>query len=356
VAIGPISIHRIAAGYAAFLLLNPAAWTQVRIPDRASKPLYKGEQGKQKTELQYDPGAGVVTLRFLVQDPNGYFIPNIRPEDFAVFEDGVRMRDVSVTVEHAPVTLGLLLEYGGRFPSLNRDLAGEISRAGHQLLEALGKDDKIAVWTYGDSLNQFADFSRDRQSVDSSLLSLKPPEVSETNLYDAVISAIGILRPVAGRKAIVLISSGVDTFSKAKYEDALAAARESAAPIYAISLGPVLRDTTQLHGMKISIDWKGAESKLQEIARASGGRLYSPDSIIDLSATYDDMMENLKVRYVITYHSPNRNASTIPRKVRVELQDPKTGKPLQITDAHGRPITASVIAQQSYTPASEARP
>jgi len=171
-----------------------------------------------------------------------------------------------------------------------------------------------------------------------------------------VISVIGLLRPVAGRKAIVLISSGVDTFSKAKYEDALTAARESSAPIYAISLAPVLRDTTQLRGMKVSVDWPGAESKLQEIARASGGRLYSPESIIDLSATYDDMMENLKVRYVVAYRSPNRDRSNAPRTVRIELRDPETGKPLQIADAHGRPIQATVIAQQSYTPVSEPRP
>src|ERR1700704_1684290 len=91
---------------------RPAAG-QLRIPNRPSTPIFKGEQGKQRTDIQYDPATGLVTIKLLVQDPNGYFIPSIRRENFVIYEDGVRRSDAMVEVEHAAVSLGLLMEYGG---------------------------------------------------------------------------------------------------------------------------------------------------------------------------------------------------------------------------------------------------
>jgi Ca-activated chloride channel family protein len=172
----------------------------------------------------FDPATGLVTIKLLVQDPNGYFIPNIRRENFVVYEDGIRQTNATVDIEHAPVSLGLLMEYGGRYQGLNRDLVVEVSRAGHQLLDELGQEDQIAIWGYGDTVKELADFSESREKMGRIVYDLTPPPVSETNLYDALIFALKRMRPVAGRKAIILLSSGVDTFSKASYEDVLAAA------------------------------------------------------------------------------------------------------------------------------------
>src|SRR5258708_345895 len=65
---------------------------QIRVPNRSPNPLFQGKQGKQKTEIHFDPASGMVTMKLLVQDPNGYFIPNIRRENFAVYENGVRQQ------------------------------------------------------------------------------------------------------------------------------------------------------------------------------------------------------------------------------------------------------------------------
>ena len=97
------------------------------------------------------------------------------------------------------------------------------------------------------------------------------------------------------------------------------------------------------------IDWEKADKELQNMAMASGGRAYSLQNTIDLSAVYDDVMENLKTRYVITYRSSTKDMAS-SRTVRVELVNPRTGAPLQIVDASGRPVHASVIVQSSYLP------
>jgi VWFA-related protein len=326
---------------------------QLRVANRASASLFQGQQGKQKTEIHYDPATGLVTLKLLVQDSQGYFIPGIRRENFAVYDDGVRQTNATVDIEHAAVTLGLLLEYGGHQPALTRDLVQEISRAGRQLLDVLGRDDEIGVWAYGDSVRQLAGFTRNRQPLVDLFFNLKPPEVSETNLYDALVFTLDRMKPVNRRKAIILLSSGIDTFSKASFNDARSAAENSDTPIYAVSLAPVLRQEVDILGARNTlarINWQDVNDKLQAIVKASGGRLYSPTGTLDLSPTYDDILENLRVRYVITY-KPSSPVGAKPHTVRVELVNPQTGKPLEIVDANGRPIAANVILEQTWTAA-----
>jgi len=326
--------------------------TTLRIPDRAPASLFHGQQGKQRTEIHFDPATGTVTVKLLVQDPNGYFIPGIRRENFAVYVDGVRQDNVAVDIEHAPATIALLFEYGGRYPGLNRDLTEEISRAARKLVEVLGRQDRIALWGYGDTVHQLTDFAPRGDVLDKVLFNFTPPDVSETNLYDALIFAMKKIGSVEGRKAIILLSSGLDTFSKARYEDVLDAAGNGDTPIYAVSLAPAMRQMIQMEAAAnplLRTDWAMLEEKLLAIANASGGRLYSPLSTIELSPIYDDIMENLKVRYVITYKSPGTHDSNLPHTIRVELVDPGTGKPLQIVDADYRPIHANVIVQADYT-------
>ena len=89
---------------------------QVQIPSRPTSPLFSSKQGEQKTEIHFDPATGVVTLKLLVQDPNGYFIPNLRRDNFVVYENGFGQQNATVNIEHAPVTLAVLMEFGGRAP------------------------------------------------------------------------------------------------------------------------------------------------------------------------------------------------------------------------------------------------
>jgi hypothetical protein len=112
-----------------------------------------------------------------------------------------------VEVERASVSLALLMEFGGRSPGMNRESGQEVSRATRQLLEVLGREDKVAIWKYDDKVEKLADFSQGGADTEKVLSGLGAPEFSEANLYDAVISMIGQTRQVARRKAIVVISS-----------------------------------------------------------------------------------------------------------------------------------------------------
>ena len=333
--------------------VDSAAGARIHVPSRPSKSLFQGEQGRQRTEISFDPSTKIVAVKLVVQDPHGYFIPNIRRENFAVYENGVRQQNATVEIEYATVTVGLLIESGGRYAALNETLWEAASRATNQFLGEIGRNDRLAVWKYGDKVEQLCDFSQGYDTLRGVLSRLLVPPVSELNFYDALIFTLPPMQTQNGRKALLLISSGVDTFSKANYQDALQAARRSGVPIYAINLTVAARSAMLTSTEPYSrIDWKRAESGLQHIATASGGRMYSPEFTFDLSGIYDDLMENLRVRYVITYRSSSDAEANLPRSVRIELVDPRTGGPLHIVDTSGRPVRWQTIVEARYVPAT----
>jgi Ca-activated chloride channel family protein len=324
----------------------------IRIPTRPAA-LFTGKQGRQPTEIHFDPASSTVTMKLLVQDPAGYFIPDLHRDNFAVYENGVREQNATVEIEHAPITLGIVMEHGGRYKGFNKTSCDQILTAGQQLLGELGRQDKVAIWEYADRAKQVADFSTGHDQLNQLFINSDVPDSSETNLYDALISTLQTMRKVTGRKALIVLTSGVDTFSNATFTDVLTAVRRSDTPIYIINLGPDLREAAKNYanaGPYAHLDWRKIESRLQEIANFSGGRMYTESSVLDLTAVYDDLMENLRVRYVISYRSTTTGSLDAPRTVRVELVDPKTNGPLEILDANGKVIRSKVTVENSYVP------
>lgn len=325
---------------------------QVQIPTRPAA-LFTGEQGKQRTEIRFDPNTSTVTMKLLVQDPAGYFIPELHRDNFVVYENGVRQQNATVEIEHAPITLGIVMEHGGRYKGFNRTSSDEVLRAGKQLLDELGREDKVAIWEYADNVHQVTDFTTTHDRLDQFFITSRVPDSSETNFYDALVSTSEAMKRVTGRKALIVITSGVDTFSKAKYEDALNAVRAAGTPVYIINLGPDLREAAKHYantGPYAHLDWKKIESQLGEIAKVSGGRMYTESGILDLTGVYDDLMENVRVRYVISYRSTSNRPGDAARTVRVELVDPRTNGPLEILDTNGKVIRSKVIVENNYLP------
>jgi hypothetical protein len=80
--------------------------------------------------------------------------------------------------------------------------------------------------------------------------------------------------------------------------------------------------------------------------------MYSPLAAFDLAGIYDDLMENLRVRYVIMYRSGSDGDPDTARSVRIELVDPTTGGPLKMVDANGKSILSKITIEDSYIPRS----
>jgi len=186
---------------------------------------------------------------------------------------------------------------------------------------------------------------------------LATPPFSELNFYDALVATLSHMQGMQGRKALLVVSSGLDTFSRANYQDVLRAVHRSGVQIYVINLGPALQEHISMlpaTGPYARLDWKRAQAELQQIAIESGGRMYSPQNTYDMEGIYDDLTENLRVRYVITYKSTGGGDLNAARTVRVELVNPTTGEPLEIVDANGKPVRSKLFVEDNYVPATAA--
>ncbi len=295
-----------------------------------------------------------VTIKLHVEDPNGYFLPNIRPENFAVYEDEVRQKNVSVEVEHSPVSIALLMEAGSRYHEVNKLLGDEMPYFGRELLDVLSPADKIAVFKYDSKLQTLAEFGPYHKDLDGIFNQLSTPDMSEANFYDALLETMNRMENVIGRKAIIAISSGVDTSSKSSFQEVLRAAQDCTTPFYTIGLAPLLQRESAVYGPSAPfarIDWDSAEKRMEKLTKVSGGRAYTIESAVGIPGIYDDVMENLRVRYVVSYVSSNPTSGGPPRKIRVELIDPQTGQQLKIRDSNGKVIAAKIFVQESYMPA-----
>jgi len=291
----------------------------------------------------------MVTIRLSAGSDPGHFIPNLRPDNFIVYEDGIRQRDVTVDIEHAPVTWAVLLEGGGRYRQLNRLLGSEIPFVIRPLLDVLDRDDRIAVFSYATAVDTLFDFDRPLADLDPVLNRLKTPGFSEANLYDALITVLNRMQGVEGRKALLVITSGIDTFSRTTFDDVVRAAKHSDTPVYCISLRDVIAGLIDT-GPLSRIDWTHIAGQLQTLSKVSGGYAYVRDSKIDIPAIYDDIVEHLRITYVIRYVSSNQMGDGVSRTVRVELADRATGSTSRTVDAAGKVVTKVPIAQDSYIP------
>jgi Ca-activated chloride channel family protein len=326
---------------------------QVTTPHRPAKSLFQSEPGKPHAlQIAFDPQTQRVTVTLSVEDPDGYFIPNLRPENFAVYEDGILQKGATVDVEHAAVSMSVLLEGGGRYQELNQLLSTEIPFVARPLLSSLIPDDKVAVLSYAHTVKLLADVDQSRSRLDLLFTQLQISGFSEANLYDALVETLNRTRSMPGRKALLLISTGLDSFSHATFDDVVANAERADTPVYCIGLGGLVQRTLAVGSTSplSKIDWSRASNQLKKLAGVTNGRTYLRDTALDVSAIYDDLMEHLRVRYVIKYTSGLAGGGGIMRKVRVTLVDPRTGGPPRITDAAGKAITARVSADASYTP------
>jgi Ca-activated chloride channel homolog len=331
-------------GYELTLQQNPVA-------RRPAKSMFQSEPGKPDAlELAFDPQTQLVTVTLSVEDPQGYFIPNLRPENFVVSEDGVPQRNATVDVDHAAVSMQMLLEGGGRYQALNQLLSTELPSVAQPLLKALIPEDRVAVSSYANTVKLLADVNEPRSKLDAVLSHVEISGFSEANLYDALIETLKRPHDMPGRRALLVISTGLDSFSHATFNDVVSKARQADTPVYCIGLGGLVQLTiVSSTGPLSKIAWARASTQLETLASVSNGRTYLRDTVLGIPAIYDDLMEHLRVRYVIKYTSGAHGGGSM-RRVRVALVDPRTGGPLKISDGEGGAIAARVSAAGSYTP------
>lgn len=298
----------------------------------------------------------LVTVPVLVTTKNGQFIPNLKKENFRVFEDGTPQIINDFKVEEAPITAVLLVE----FASTTYPLLIDALRGSYAFASTLKKDDWVAVASYDMKPDILVDFTQDKNAVMGAINSMRMPGFSETNLFDALYDTLDRLDRVEGHKYIVLISTGIDTFSKLNLDQITKKVKSTHdITIFPISIGWLLREycetrgcTGYSHGIAsmgmASIDWYQADNQMQTFARLTGGRFYQPRFAGDFPDVFRDISEDIRHEYTLAYHPTNTKLDGTYRKLKVEIVA-ANGGPLKIKDQKGKDVKYQVIAREGYT-------
>jgi len=297
----------------------------------------------------------IVNLDVLVTTKDGQFIPGLHQENFKVFEDGVAQKVTNFNQSaDAPITAVLLVE----FASTNYYFMVDALNASYAFANTLKKDDWIAVISYDMKPQILADFTQDKRSVYAALNGLRMPGFSETNLFDALFDTIDRIDRIEGKKYIILVTTGVDTFSKLTLDKITKKIKGTKdITIFPISVGFLVREYCEVHrcgythGMGIPVgnmDYLQGDNEMRTFAGLTGGRAYFPRFDAEMPEIFHDIAADIRNQYTIAYHPMNTQLDGTYRKIKVELQAPD-GEPLKIKDQKGKDVKPIIYAREGYT-------
>lgn len=321
---------------------------QSKIPSRLSK---KNAPPDATGLATFKSDVDIVTVDTAVLDNKGRFIPGIPAGNFRVLEDNVPQPIKSVSIGQAPITVALVIEFSNLFQQYWSETWYQTLTASFGFIQSLKPDDYVAVVAYDIRPEILTDFTTDRAKVQDAMQRLNIPAFSESNLYDALTDTADRMSGIEGRKAIVLISSGIDTFSKINYGEARKKLQQSGVPVYPIGLMQALRIMAESYGALgpiANLDFLQADNALRTFASETGGIPFFPRFYGEFPTIFQNIQQALRNQYTLTYQPTNKAHDGTYRKIKVQLVNPATNEPLRVTDEKGKPIKYQIIAKSGY--------
>lgn len=327
----------------------PAATNEAPIPSEFKRT--KPDIAASPNIPTFHANATTVTVDVSVLDDKNHFIPELTKDKFRVFEDGVPQQIAEFGKSEAPITICMLIEFSGRFQAFWSWGWAETLQASYGFLQTLKPDDNVAVVEYDMHPTILSDFSPDKRKAEQALNMLRIPGMSESNLFDAVTDMADRMSGIEGRKAILLLSSGIDTFSKITYDTARRRLQESGVPIYTISIlqtARILAESNGAMGPMGDITFLQADNEMRTFARETGGQSFFPRFMAEYPTVFNQIENSLRNQYTLTYHPTNVARDGKFRRIKVELVNPETNEPLRIQTAKGKPVKYQIIAKAGY--------
>ena len=245
--------------------------------------------------------------------------------DFAVFEDGIQQEITSFTDEttNPPVYVGVLMDTS---PSAAGKLGFSKEAAMNFMHVVLRlRKDRAAFMTFDHEVNLRQDFTDKLDLLQKAVDNIKKSG-SQTALYDAVWQfSDEKLRNVAGRRVIVIITDGDDTFSRATIEDAIDIAQRTETTIFGISTKAGFLGTVP--GVEAGTVKDKGDRYLTRLCEETGGEAFFTGDMLALERAFGRISAELRSQYLPTYRPANQNYDGRERKVEVRFTDAtKTGK------------------------------
>lgn len=318
-------------------------------------PQAQPQQQNPATPQQQAPQAGVsiavevpvVTLDVVATTQKGDILTNLKRENFKITDDGVPQTITNFGPSDAPITMVLVLEFSGR--GFYQYIAYLGKYWSQYLLPQLQQKDWIALETFDLKTRVEVDFTQDKMAVAQALQRLYFPGFNESNVFDAILETIDNMKDVRGKKSIVVVASGVDTFSKHNLDQTMKALRQTDVTIFCIGLGQAYLNFADPAGRRTGtqLNYLQAENQLKTFARETGGQSWFPQFEGEMPGVFQDVAAFLRHQYSISYTPTNGAKDGKFHKVKVELVN-ADGTPLIITDQKGKKQKTVVYAREGY--------
>ena len=316
-------------------------------PPAPAAPKFKNPEGVPTYSLRVEVPEVTVDVGVLLEKTH-QFVPGLKPANFRVYEDGVEQKIAGFKRVEAPITALLLCEFAANRYSFIYDMRN----AAWTFAQQLRPQDYVAMMTFDMHTQLVTDFTQDKQQLYQAISSLRIPGFNETNVFDALYESLDRLSRIEGRKYIILIASGRDTFSKITLDTILKKVKSTPdVTIFTVSTGGAMRAMTDgrggMRGQMREMDYLQADNEMRTFASLTGGMWFAPRFAGEMPDIFHEINENIRSKYQLVYRPTNAKQDGTYRKLRVELVDAE-GHPLRIQDEKQRPLKYDIIAREGY--------
>jgi VWFA-related protein len=316
-------------------------------PPAPAAPTIKNPPGMSTYSLHVDVPEVTVDVGVLLEKTH-QFVPGLKPSNFRVFEDGVEQKVSGFKRVEAPITALLLCEFAARSYAFIYDMRN----AAFAFAEQLRPQDYVALMTFDLHTQIVTDFTQDKNQLLQAINSLVIPMFSETDVFDALYEGIDRLERIEGRKYIILIASGRDTFSKLTLDKILKKVKATQdITIYTVSTGGALVAMTTggmgMGGAIRDMDFLQADNQMKTFSSLTGGASFFPRFEAEMPDIFKEINQDIRSKYELVYTPTNAKQDGTYRKLRVELVDDE-GQPLRIQDQKHKPLKYDIITRDGY--------
>jgi len=230
----------------------------------------------------------IVSVPATVLDAQGRLVPNLEQDEFTVLDNGKPQQITFFQNETQPFTVVVMLDYSASMTS-SLDL---LRAAAEQFLLRMLPQDKGQVGAFSDRIEFSGQFTNDRDDLISALRDLQYG--NPTRLWDAVDQSIDMLKPVDGRKVVLVFTDGDDTYSKTGFGSVLDHAKQNEVMVYAIGL-----QSTYFNGQRMVRSQP--DRSLKRIAEETGGGYFELKKTDELAPTFTRVAQELHSLYTIGF-------------------------------------------------------
>ena len=263
----------------------------------------------------------LVTAGVRVTDSRGRNVPNLKAENFSVFDDGVAQKIEFFSNEEQPITLGILFDHS--FSMLDNAKLDRAKEAASKLVRAAREGSEYFYVAFDDKVTVAADFTTDRNKVDAAIQ--RTPIGAGTSLYDAVLEGITLSsRAQLPRQALVIISDGADQHSKRSLQEMMSLVRESEMQVYTIGYfgkeeERIFRDAGATLTLVNGVEIDNPRSVLSRLAKESGGAAFFPRNDAELAKAVDEIVTDLRTQYTVAFYPKAPERETRYHQLRVTV-------------------------------------